>query len=146
MNLPWWFLRSTEVLNSSVKSIRRLSMKSLEQEKEKTISCKDIFETTSEQYFLMDDVKKQKFDVQATFLCLMLRKELGEAKLHSLLSVLNKNGFKYNEALKYAYGYIDLKEFNEKYNMYYDDLTKALRSEEVPDSYFEIVSVKKEKE
>lgn len=139
--LPWWFIRSSEILNSSL-SVIKSDLSSLAiQEKNSLLNCKKMFETSFEDYNKMDGIQKSEFDKQALYLCLMLRKELGQVKLLTFLKVLEKN--KLDSSLNFVYGYSGIKEFEDKYILYCKDLFNAINSEKVPDSYFEILSAER---
>jgi hypothetical protein len=138
--LPWWFIRSSEILNSSLAVIKADLLSATVQENS-LFNCKKLFETSFEDYNKMDGLQKLEFDKQSLYLCLMLRKELGEVKLLTLLKILEKN--KLDSSLNFVYGYSGTKEFEDKYSLYYKDLSNAIKAEKVPDSYFEILSTQR---
>jgi hypothetical protein len=133
VKLPFWFLRSAEILNSPLNNVRTNLKNTISE-----LNVKSVFETKIEDYETLAKDKKDLFDQQALFLNLMLRKELGELKLHSLLRLEEKNDLE--NVLKFVYGYKNLKEFESKFSLFYKDLSKAVSLEKVPDSYLLINS------
>lgn len=136
LKLSWWFTRSAEMLSLPTKEIRDLLESSFEPS-----GCEAIFNTTFEEYQKLSTEDKKLFDKKCLVLCLMLRKELGEIKLHSFLVVENKN--KIEKSLNFVYGYSSIQEFENKFLLFSNDLVKAIRSQKVPDSYLQITNVKK---
>jgi len=133
-SLPWWFVRSAEIINSPIPDIRSfLSDVDLEGiDLEKTIS------TDYDAYQVMTKEAKKTYDQECLILCLLLRKEFGEIKLHALLKLLERNSPE--SVLKIVYGYSSLKEFDSKYKLYAKDLSTEMKSKKVPDSYLNMTS------
>jgi hypothetical protein len=141
--IPFWFLRSAELINSSSKSSFKNAAEVFEKNEYKNVSllsCKELLSTDIKGYQAMPSSKKDCFDSQSIVLCMMLRKEFGESKLHYFLSLLQSKDL--SLALKDSYGYENLEDFEKKYLMYYRDFSKDLFQDKVPNSYFEVKSVK----
>lgn len=136
LKLSWWFTRSAEILSLPIKEIRDLLESSFEPS-----GSEAIFNTTFEDYQKLSAENKKLFDKKCLVLCLMLRKELGEIKLHSFLVVESKN--KVEKSLNFVYGYSSIQEFEKKFLLFSNDLSKAIGSQKVPDSYLQITNVKK---
>jgi len=142
--VPFWFMRSAELINSSAKTSFKNAAEVFEKSEYKNVSllsCKDLLTTDAKVYQAMPSNKKDCFDSQSVVLCMMLRKEFGEAKLHYFLNVLQ--GGNLALALKSSYGYESLEDFEKKYLLYYRDFSKDLSQDKVPNSYFEVNSFKK---
>lgn len=135
--VPWWFIRSAEILSGSNTSIRSVLGGIVNIDK-KNLNCSSVFNLTFEDYQKLSKEEKDSFDQKCLVLCLLLRKELGEIKLHSLLRLQNKDNLE--KTLNVVYGYKDMKEFDAKFLLFWEDLTKAISMEKIPDSYIQINS------
>ncbi len=95
-------------------------------------SAKEILEMTQKE--LRD---KNLFDCQSEVLCLMLRKEFGQRKFHTLLKSLGK-GKSAARCFNEIYGFKSLEQFDVKYKQYIKDLSSDIKNSKTPDSYLEI--------
>ena len=98
-----------------------------------------MFTLTEDEYFKETGEYKKIFDKQAIVLCMMLRKEFGEAKLQGFLRLSNKNDFQ--NVLHVVYGFSGFNHFDKQYIRYTRDLTADVSGGKTPDSYFEITPV-----
>lgn len=133
--MPWWFARSAEILSSPNLSIRN-TLNGIINVDKSNLNCSSVFNLTFEDYQKLSKEEKDLFDQKCLVLCLMLRKELGEVKLHSLLRLENKENIE--KTLNIVYGYKDIKEFDAKFLLFWEDLTKAVSAKKIPDSYIQI--------
>jgi hypothetical protein len=126
-----WFNRGVEVLNrrddDAARSIACFSPE---------LSASDIFKMTSKSYLAMSAEERLSFDLQAAVLCVMLRKELGQIKLLSFLSLLESADT--SSCLTSVYGFKGIEEFDSKYESYCSDLLKEFSKGNVPNKYFTI--------
>jgi len=135
-NYPFWFSKAAEILSSSCGSIKdNIKIESFSEFNPAT-----FFSLSREDYLKLPLSKRELFDQQSVVCCLMLRKELGQRKLVSLISTQqsskpdSKNSTESD--LKLIYGYKNFEEFGEKCKCYCKDLLDKLEKDEVPDSYF----------
>lgn len=135
---PWWFVNSAGIMNSSMgdieKTMRAASLNKV------FFSCEEVFKTSYDDYQSFSADKKKEFDECSLVLCLFLRKEFGEVKLHGFLKIVEKNSAE--SALQAVYGFKNLKEFEDKHTLYRNDLFREINMNKVPDIYYEIVSPK----
>lgn len=133
LNLPWFFIRSAEILNST-KEEKNLILNSIVLFYEKEhFSCSDLFSVSFSDYSSFSKEDKLKFDSQIVVMVLMLKKELGSLKLSSFLKSKNK----LDDKLSKIYGYDGLKEFQVKYDMYFHDIAEDAKNNKVPLIYLE---------
>lgn len=140
--LPWWFKRGVINLNSSVVDVRQ-SLKNFYD-----LARKEQFSFTTEQMlqFTEDDYNKQNmdnkkiFDQQSMCLCLLLRKEFGEAKLQGFLRMQSKN--KPEDVLNVVYGFKSYSQFEKSYIQFMKDLTSDVDDNDCPDAYLEIIAAR----
>lgn len=129
---PWWFIRSTELLNSSLK----LKVDTLSRflDSDKLISCETILKTSYQDYLKLIKEDQEKFDAQSLILTLMLRKELGLIKFYSFVSA-DSPYENLEDRLKKVYGYLDMGDLQNKYSMFYRDFLEDFTLNKVPVSY-----------
>jgi len=140
--LPLWFKRGAAALNGAVVDVRQ-SLKSFYD-----VARKEQFAFTTEQMFQFaeEDFNKQnidnkrQFDQQAMCLCLLLRKEFGEAKLQGFLRLQSKN--KAELVLNVVYGFKDFQQFDKSYVQFMKDLCSDIDDNDCPDDYLEIVAAR----
>jgi hypothetical protein len=139
--IPYWFKRGACFLSMSVSEVRQ-SLKDFNEIAKKeqfTHSADQIFTSTEEEYNKQNSDNKKIYDQQAACLCLMLRKEFGEAKLQGFLRLQSKN--KPEIVLGLVYGFKSFSDFDKKYIEYMKDLCDDISDNKTPDFYFEIVPV-----
>jgi hypothetical protein len=95
---------------------------------------------TEEEYTKLKPEEHAIFDAQSVVLCLMLRKEFGEAKLQGFLRIAQRN--KMEDVLRLVYSFQSFKNFDASYARYMKDLTNDVAASRIPDSYLEIKPVK----
>jgi hypothetical protein len=141
VKMPFFAVKGMSYLNSPVADIRQQLGKLTE------IINKDSPVFVSEKMFTMteDDYSKLKaddqkvFDAQTVALCLLLRKEFGEAKLQGFLRMSNRN--KTEDVIRVVYGFRSFQHFDSSYARYMKDLTNDILRSKTPDSYLTIVPV-----
>jgi len=133
LKFPLWATIGISKLNGTQEDIRYslsfLSDKSL-------FSIDDLLSLTNDQYSKFDNEKQQLFDSQSVALCLFLRKEFGEVKLHSFLKINYQSG--YSVAVKIVLGFLSISEFEKTYIRYVKGLSKDVSDKITPDSYLTI--------
>jgi cellobiose phosphorylase len=99
-----------------------------------------MFTMTEEDYNKESVANKLVFDQQAVALCVMLRKEFGEAKLQGFLRIGSKNNSQ--DVLRVVYGFSGYGHFDKQYIRFMRDLTSDVLNNKTPDSYLEIRPVR----
>ena len=134
--LGYWFVVGSSSLNTTANDVKQTL---LNMSFDELFSIKQIFNTTNEEFNNLDESKKTIYRKQCMYLCLLLRKEFGEAKFQGFLRycVLNDP----ETSLKAIYGYKNYDEFQTKYLQYVKDLNLDLMKNKTPDSYLEIQNV-----
>lgn len=128
LNLPWFFVRAAEILNSTKEEKVFILSSIVSSYEGNHFSCEDLFSTSFSDYSSFSEEDKSKFDSQVVVMVLMLKKELGYSKLNSFL----KSNDKLDNKLSRIYGYDGLKEFQVKYDMYFHDIVEDARENKVP--------------
>lgn len=142
VKLGFWFKRGSSILNGVVPKVKQ----NLIDLNENFISDKafflseKVFSITEEDYVRENIENRVLFDRQAVALCLMLRKEFGEAKLQGFLRVSNKNNFQ--QVMKIIYGFDNFSKFDEQYIKYMRELSSDVVNNKTPDSYLEIKPIR----
>jgi hypothetical protein len=85
------------------------------------------------QYDALSGDRKNIFVSQSSILCLLLRKEFGEVKMHSFLKVSYQMGS--NAAVEKVLGFKNMQEFQKTYTRYLSGLSKDVKEKITPDSY-----------
>lgn len=135
-NLGYWFIVGSSSLNTTTNEIRQnLSDISLK----KLYTAQEIFELSSAAFNNLDEDGKKLYIKQCMYLCLMLRKEFGEAKFQGFLRYCVLQDAE--TSLQSVYGYKNYSEFQSKYLRYIKDLNLDLQNNKTPDSYLEIQNV-----
>lgn len=131
----WWFKRGASILNGYIPSVRE-NVKSFFVIIEKDQSIFDsekLFTLTEEEYLKQTEENKRIFDTEVVILCLMLRKEFGQVKLHSFLEENDAN-----QGLKRVYGFSGFNHFDKQYIRFVKDLTRDVEAGITPDSYLNV--------
>lgn len=131
--LPWWSVCGMSVLNGSVQDIRS-DLSELPQSK--MLSSESLMDMTQEQYEKMGSDQRRVFDVQSAAMLLLVRKEFGEVKMHSLLSFSSRKGS--SQAIRSVLGFSGHQDFNKTFNRYVGGLGRDIKSKATPDSYLTI--------
>lgn len=138
VTLPLWFKKGSAQLNTSIPNIHKKLDQFSENVKKDTpiYGCDKLFTFTEEEY----KTDKILFDQESMILCLMLRKEFGEAKLQGYLRIVNNNDPQ--DVLKFVYGFSDYSHFEKQFYVYMKDLSKDIKDDKTPSSYLDIQSVR----
>lgn len=142
VNISWWYKRGASQLNGSVEDIKQ-SISGLNDmiKKDQPIFVSEKMFTMTEEDYLKQTIENRKiFDQQAIALCIMLRKEFGEAKLQGFLRISSKNNSQ--DVLKVVYGFSGYEHFDKQYISFMRDLTSDVLNNKAPDSYLEIKPVR----
>lgn len=141
--LPFWFKRGAMVLNASADSVRTaFASQSVVVRKEQfSHTAEQLLVSTEEEYNKQSAESKKLYDVQAAGLCLLLRKEFGEAKLQGFLRILSRN--KPDVAVETVYGFKDLTEFGNSYMTFMKELCLDIVYNKTPNAYLTITPAKK---
>lgn len=130
--ISYCLLRGMCLLNGSVDSIRsKLNYKS-----GYIYYSKNLFGMTFNKWEELSIESKQLFDKESIILCLLLRKEFGEVKLHQFLEA--EKNLSPEKSLKFVYGFSDYKQFDSSLMIYMKDLCSDILLGKTPDSYLEI--------
>lgn len=132
-SFPLWFSRGAQVLSLPSDSISSLIENG---DLSGFMTCKQLFSLDRKGYAALTPEKKKLVDKQSAILCLMLRNELGQTRLTYFLKSLEKNELELS--LASSYGYKSLTDFESKYKMYCEDLSKEAVLNKVPSSYYYI--------
>lgn len=142
VRMPWFAQRGTALLNSTLPEVRA-HLAGLASDLTKgtpVFPCEVMFTMTQDDYVKQTADSRRVFDHQSVALCLMLRKEFGEAKMQGFYRLSNKN--KPEDVLKLVYRFNGFQHFDSSYGRYMRDLSKDIISNRTPDSYLEIKPVK----
>lgn len=142
MVLPTWFERGAVGLAAAPPEIAEglRAFNSNARREQFSFSAEQMFLFTDDEYAKQNAESKKVFDMQAICLCLMLRKEFGEAKLQGFLRLQNRN--KPESVLKVVYGFSGFPGFESKYFEYMKDLTADVVDRRTPESYLTIEPVR----
>lgn len=140
VRIGWWFKRGSAILNGAIPEIKT-NVSNLHEVIEKNqpiFFSEDMFTMTEEQYGLHNLENRKVFDCQAVAMCILLRKEFGEAKLQGFLRICNKNNSK--DVLRVVYNFESYSHFDRQYIRFMKDLTSNIKT--APDHYLEIKPVR----
>lgn len=135
VTIGWWFKRGASQLNGTPQDIRT-QIAYLGETLKSPLSSEKMFTMTEEDYLKETPENRQIFDRQAAALCLLLRKEFGEAKLQGFLRISSRNGSQ--EVLRLIYGFNGFADFDNSYFRFMRDLNREVLGNKTPDSYLEI--------
>lgn len=139
VKMPFFAIRGMSLLNATVPEIRQ-QLGSLGQTIAKdspVFISQKMCTMTEEDYNKLKVEDKKVFDTQAVALCLMLRKEFGEAKLQGFLRMANRNTPE--DVMRVVYRFRSFAHFDASYARYMRDLTNDIYRSKTPDSYLNIV-------
>tara|TARA_Y100000034_G_scaffold43496_2_gene53060 strand:- start:3170 stop:4027 length:858 start_codon:yes stop_codon:yes gene_type:complete len=128
----WWAYRGMILLNGSETQIRaRLRELSPAMASGRSVFLsKTMFSTKKADYAELTDVEKVMFDNEAMVLCLLLRKEFGQARLLHFLKEADPE-----KGLKDIYGFRSYDHFDASYYRYMKDLVRDLIEGKTPSHY-----------
>ena len=130
--ISYCLLRGMCLLNGSIDSVRkRLNYKS-----GYIYYSKNLFGMTFDKWEELSIESKQLFDKESIILCLFLRKEFGEVKMHQFFTA--EKSLSPEESLKFVYGFSDYKQFDSNLMIYMRDICSDIVLGKTPDSYLEI--------
>lgn len=143
VSLGFWFKRGASLLNGTVPDVRQHIVNLSEKVRKDTpmFTSEKMFTLTEEEYLKETDDTRRVFDQEAVALCIMLRKEFGEAKLQGFLRMSSKNDPQ--DVLRVVYGFSGYSHFDKQYVRFMRDLTTDVVSGKTPDSYLEITPVQR---
>lgn len=137
VKIGFWFKCGASQLNSTVFDIRG----TLTGLKDQPVFGSEKMFTMTEEDYLKESVENKKiFDQEAIALCIMLRKEFGEAKLQGFLRIASANNP--NDVLKVVYGFDGYDHFDKQYFRFMRELVSDMLNNKTPDSYLEIKPVR----
>jgi len=116
-----WAHKGITLLNGSEKQIRKVlqDLNPYLENKEEVFQATTLVETSKASYDQLSDKDKKLFDNECMVLCLFLRKEFGQDRMHLFLKAKDKK-----EAINTIYYYKSLKQFDDNFYIYMKDLTK----------------------
>lgn len=133
-----WFKRGSAILNGPTSEVRQ-NIASLDVSKAGFLSEK-MFTMTEDDYNKETFENRKLYDQQAVILCILLRKEFGEAKLQGFLRLTSRNNPQ--DVLKVIYGFSGYSHFDRQYIRFTKDLNSDIVNNKTPDSYLEIKPVR----
>lgn len=141
VNFGWWFKKGCSILNGSLSEIKDINkINSRLKADEQIFGSKEMFTLKEDDYQKLSSDSKTIYDQQAMILCLMMRKEFGEAKLQGFLRLSDKNDTQ--NVLKLIYKFNDYKHFDKQYIKYMKELSADIINNKTPDFYLEVNEVK----
>lgn len=137
IKIGYWASRGMATLNASVPQIKSeiLSLKEEMNAKNNTLSSKNIFAMTDDDYFKQNETQRRMFDQQSTVLCLMLRNEYGSSKF---LQMLNANPTE--ESFRKIYKFNSFEDFDKTFKRYMYYLCNDVSLAKTPDKYLRLYS------
>ena len=141
--MGFWFKRGASILNSGPVAARsRLEelANNVTQDRQ-LFTSKKIFSFTEQEYNQETEENREIFDQESVALCVLLRKEFGEAKLQGMLRISNKNDPE--TVLNAVYGFNDYNHFDKSFVRFMRDLRGEITKGKVPDGYLDIKAVER---
>jgi len=142
VSLGFWFKRGSALLNGTVPDARQqmVNLSNVVSNDQPMFTSEKMFTLTEEDYLKESAENKQIFDQEAIALCVMLRKEFGEAKLQGMLRISSKNNPQ--DVLRVIYGFSGYSHFDKQYIRFMRDLSGEVVNGKTPDAYLEIKPVR----
>ena len=143
VTLPFFAKNGMALLNGTTSDIRAdiVYLGGHVQKDRPIFVSEKMFSMTEEEYKNSSTENKRIFDCQSMALCLLLRKEFGEAKMQGVFRMTARNNPK--DVLSAIYGFVSYAQFDQSYLRYMKDLSREVSLSKTPDSYFKIVPVKR---
>lgn len=140
VNIGWWFKRGSAILNGAIPDIKNNFSNLFEiiKKDQPLFVSEKMFTMTEAEYNQQNLENRKTFDCQAVAMCILLRKEFGEAKLQGFLRICSKNNSK--EVLHVVYNFDGYSHFDKQYIRFMKDLTANINI--APDAYLEIKPVR----
>ena len=131
--LPWWFHRSMGILNGSIPDVRKelTELQPILAKDTPMFFSTELANMTEEKYNKLTAEQKNLFDKNSLAFTLMIRKELGQKKLHQFLQSKNIGDL----------GFVSSDQLDATFKAYMIDLTNDVvgaNKKMTPDSYFQI--------
>jgi hypothetical protein len=141
--LPFFAKNGMALLNGTIPDIRTdmVYLGGHVQKDQPIFVSEKMFSMTEEEYEKSSAENKRIFDCQSVALCLLLRKEFGEAKMQGFLRMSARNSPK--DVLLAVYGFTSYSQFDQSYLRYMKDLSREVSGSRTPDTYLEIRPVKR---
>jgi hypothetical protein len=141
LGLGFWAKRGLGKLNMPVAAIRQEIMALTQhlQSQKSVYFSKTILNMDQASYDKLSAEDKTLFDRQCMVLCLLLRKEFGQAKLHTFMNAKSVNP---EQLLQRVYLFRDYGQFDVSLMRYMGDLCSDVAQNKTPDSYLNITPVK----
>jgi len=127
----WWIYRGVPALNATIPQIKR-NCKYMEK-KSKIFLTKKLLALTEEEWKKSNQELKDLYDSEATILCLLIRKEFGQNKMHQMLN---------NPSVVSVLGFDSFDSFDATFYRYSSNLIEDIKLNKTPDSYLQVVMVK----
>jgi hypothetical protein len=108
----------------------------------KMFFSKSLMTMTRDTYKKEKAENKKLYDMEAMALCLMLRKEFGEAKMQGFLRISARNGLE--AAMKQIYGFNDHEHFDRSFRRFMKDVSSDILRSRTPDGYLDIKPVQRQ--
>lgn len=143
VQLGFWFKRGASILNSGP-AVARSRLEDLAKnitQDHQLFTSKKIFSFTEQDYNQETEENREIFDQEAVALCVLLRKEFGEAKLQGMLRISNRNDPE--TVLNAVYGFNDYNHFDKQFIRFMRDLSNEINKGKVPDGYLDIKAVER---
>jgi hypothetical protein len=138
ITIPFWARRGMAVLNLSMPQIKGV-LQHVQQavtKKERMYFSSSMFSMTRDQFLQVDGGTQKIFDAEATVLCLMIRKELGQRNFLKFISVPNTE-----QNLEKVLGFKSFGEFDKAFKRYLYYLPQDVVAGKTPQWYLEIEPV-----
>lgn len=138
VTIPFFAKNGMALLNGTIPDIRGhiVSLGTTVQKDQPIFISEKMFAMTEDEYVKQTPENKKIFDQQSVALCLLLRKEFGEAKLQGFLRMSVRNSPK--DVLQVVYGFNSYAQFDQSYLRFMKDLSREVNQQRTPDSYLEI--------
>lgn len=138
VTIPFFAKNGMALLNGTIPDIRGhiVSLGTTVQKDQPIFISEKMFVMTEDEYVKQTPENKKIFDQQSVALCLLLRKEFGEAKLQGFLRMSVRNSPK--DVLQVVYGFNSYAQFDQSYLRFMRDLSREVNQQRTPDSYLEI--------
>jgi len=141
--LPFFAKNGMALLNGTIPDIRTdiIYLGEHIQKDQSIFISEKMFSMTEDEYEKSSVENKRIFDCQSVALCLLLRKEFGEAKMQGFLRMCARNNSK--DVLLVIYGFNSYSQFDQSYLRYMKDLYREVFTSKTPDAYLEIKPAKR---
>ena len=140
----WWAVRGMSLLNGSLDQIKS-DLKTLKSDMDSNrpmYFSETLMEMKKTGWEKLSDDKRALYDRNALSICLMLRKEFGQNKLHWILNK-TANGNDGESVLRNELGFTNYGHFDQRFKQYMIDLSKGVTEGKTPDAYLTISAATK---